>query len=327
MKIEGYALNFKKVILDIEDIRMPTFNDIHNLSKEELKIDYPWWLQHCHPGNKTQSFIDEKGTFNIFGSPIDIKAIRPIIILSTEGYWQSGCFHYCKVRDEFCIGEYLFRIIEQTINSHLVAICETGVDFSQYSKNNTGVYNFYTSDVGKCFSVWKKNFCFSHGNKYGNNNTISLYAKYITTKREINIETKNIRPLSVEDINAFHEKITPNRYGFQYYHPFWLLERADEFSAHCSSKSKLETCSISSLLDVHPCITTEDKEFSVWSESLFQIGNYLFLKISADKLICLNSIGKSCYSTGIDDDMEDPLSFYYASELCDKIAVWAIDKF
>lgn len=224
-----------------------------------------------------------------------IKGIRPIVhFVSSE----------VKEGDELFINNYLFTVFEMDGNKGK-ALCKTIVDFAPYFDLSSKRRKPYYEKILQRF-----------------NNVEHAFKVHKAT----NFECKNFELALLENSVAVHLASTLLDTNYNY----WLQGRRNEFEGYWVTTTGLRKSSnIMEKKYLCPLLTLKNEDtFKLFPHNLIEYHGKVFRVISNTEnvtAICLNPIGISCYSTGIDAIKDnDDKEFYLNSDAHEAIERWRL---
>lgn len=192
-----------------------------------------------------------------------------------------------KQGDRFAVGRYLFTVLFTGL-----ALCDTVVEYSRF----TNIDNTLTrwSTLNSCTTVNK-----------------------VIASDEVNISIASYGLFPVTE--AMHTDFNSMETNCGY----WLLGRADEFTAYYSNTlGEIQRMDITAKLDICPVLYL-DEPHGFKLHDVFEYDGYYFLILSNSIALCKNTVGISCYSTGLISCAEETeKDFYEISEVKEIVDTW-----
>lgn len=285
-------LLFQKVEIDIINVSAPSYSQYKYY--KNCPIQDTFWLNDADCLNQKEAYIiDDKCRITV--KTTIQQGVRPIIrFVSSE--LQTG--------DEFEWGHHLFVVIE-----HGLAICTTVIGYSCYSKKNN-ISSYSASDLFHFIKNWTEQNIDKDVHKIiGTDN-------YFTRDKTASL-------LSIDEtVHLSAPTLSRGRYSY------WIKGRISEFTnAYIGRVGVVSAAETSQKLNIYPAIYFDinslKKHFQ--EQEVFEYRGRLFEVINCNLGIALslNTIGTSCFSTGISSIAEeDENEFYRNSEVHEIIQNW-----
>lgn len=279
----------------ISGIAIPTLDIIGSnaVTRKDININESWWLADTAL-NKTNAGYIQKDIFSRT-SVDNIMGIRPICTVTSEDLKKGDLFLY---------NNHLFKML-----SNSLALCKTVIGFSNYNNVHQMLNEWSNRKIKQTVII--------------DNSLCPMYGKYvlkITEKRKHELRNAVFSLLPCGDGISSELLITGSCYWTQFRESEFNHQYIDEFG--CVSVGAL----------------TKQYQICPWAEynpnysytpmqlyTLFEYDNKVFRVISsqAGRAICLNTIGTSCYSTGIASLSECSNNEFYAdSEAASILSDW-----
>lgn len=264
MKIN--ILNFEDCDITITEYRIPFGNEIEKIEKY-CSIKAPWWFYNDN--------VAVNSGYSIWEAPLAYKqsilktaGVRPVLMFESKKPLSPG--------SEFVFGDHIFIVFNKN-----KAVCKTVIGYSVFATHNNPSCLYKSSQVYKLIKQWY-------------NSAIDPIVE-ISDKQEYEIICESPTLLDVETASGFSRHIMK---GVQ---PFWLYGRKDEFTGFSVTydAKAIETPLDNKEINIHPVFKLSISYPNMaWVH--FELNGLLFI-LRGDKgyAICKNTIGTSCYSTGI----------------------------
>lgn len=314
MEINKIVMEPTRVLLT--DVRVPNLDDVKNYHLDSyyaLKNEL-WWLS---PSNSSVNSNTISNRFAYICGMVytstpyykKLYGIRPLILFTNNATDKNKVFK----GDEICIGKWLFKVIENG-----VAVCETVIGYSRYGDTMIKASTYNTSEIYNRITTWYQDI---------KSRTVCKVYKTPYDNSLINLDTTSVP--STEDISDSNNTILCNGYSY------WLKNRTSEFkAAYLDSLGQKFSRSLTDVINVCPAVyfNTSHPDYNNFVPyDLFEINGRIFKfnehrsKTGAIGIgFCMNTIGMSCYSTGICEkgSKEAEKEFYESSEVYEVIKDW-----
>lgn len=293
----GRLLDLTYHRITLMSIEIPVFEELlehtklnlSNFDTDILEFKDDWWMTKTKfPDSiyfcKPNKVVEKCNTLN------DVKAVRPIIKFKNTEYFAGNKRIIYDVNDEFFVGNCLFKVL-WIEKGCCTALCETAINYVPYNKQRNYV-SLDKSEISSCIQLWVKTLDItSNGGGQG-----SLGVSKATREERIRFYVPDIKPITVSEAeNTKKEFLMLKNISF------WMFGRKDEFTGYYIDKTgNIKEGDITSKHNVCPCLSVlNTNSIEAYIGRFFVIENYVFRPVSINNVLCINTIGLSCYSTGI----------------------------
>lgn len=282
--------------IKISSITVPSFSEMASMKTNvrfkgiNITTNEDWWLRPDIFYPDTQPYVGAGTVEQRWGEKNDIKGVRPVIRFTSRTF---------SVGDEFIFNNYLFAVVTPT-----VALCKTVVGYTTPDKI------FAVSDE------WA-------------DRTIDEYDKFQDVDKVIKVVPVDIGTASICHETKYYAALPPLALKTGY--PYWTLSRKSEFSAwYIDEKGNLGTGDITAKHEVCPLFqididkVAEDAKEILFPYSIFEFNNRLFRCTEKHRFICLNTLGKTCFTTGLAEmgNKKEEYDIVSHSEIYEPINRW-----
>lgn len=297
-------LTFHEVNVSVLEIRLPISTELFLIQKH-YEINYPWWYEPLVESNATNieypCLSDGVPTWQ---NKLKPAGIRPVLIFKDEqNVMEEG--------SEFLYANHLFKVF-----GHQKAVCETMIGYVPYVNSAADIKaTLKNSNVSAQLSAWTR---------YAS----SLHCSIL---KVVNKQPVDLGPVVPGLLNRGEITNTP-RHELKGFKSYWVFGRQDEYKGSCvNPHGDHALASLSDKkIEVLPVIRFTENDFGIdgitpaFRFLEFEKNGFFFKQQGAlEFALCKNTIGTSCYSTGIAGLSEcSEKEFYEDSEVALKINKW-----
>lgn len=299
MDLKVNKLDLKEIDLDVYKITALSLQALRTFNI--CTISDSWWtdtssfipqgngivVDFCHHASK--EYIADK---------TQIEGIRPVVYFHPI---KTGKVTRMNTGDKFLLWNYIFRVFAPGI-----AICDTVIGYSALSKYNNNSDNFADTELCHAMEQWLEE---------------AISFPMFLIKKETNYCLANAEFTVPSTEDELKYSISEFHYTEQ---PYWLRHRKDEFTGYCVDVDRsFKEADISKKLAVFPAVSYTAQNNLKRGDAIEYNGR-LYAVFEDGFLLGLNTIGNSCYSTGIQEvvDMSTEEEFFKNSEIYKVLQHW-----
>lgn len=293
MKIN--ILSLTSCDIKINSIRLPLPSEACVITDNAFHQKGPWWYTSAADDGKEYIFVAD-GNVHYPMSKLQTAGVRPVVTFDDE---NNSSYVGC----EFMFGNYLFKVFEPGI-----AVCETMVAYSPFSNVKNIHSDYKNSLIMPILANWLY--------------YVAMLPDGIQKViNKIPVEEKFFNPGLLKE-----EEVTVSSFlKLKSSQPYWKYGRKDEFTGKCidiNGKTRYAALT-DKTINVQPVIYFNSEKTPL-KYAQFEIGGFVFQQAGCENFaLCKNTIGTSCYSTGIVTMTEcSEEEFYKDSEIKKVIDEW-----
>lgn len=302
-----YKFKTKSIDLHITDGKIPSLDEFGKVPGIK-DIQESWWTSEYinTPREPYRAFFAQGNTYSYTRNLREVRGILPIVFFNYGS--TASPSDKLDIGDEFIINNTVFRVVDKD-----AAICRVVIGYTPYGHKGEKQPSFY-------YSILKQNS--------------DNWVKHLKNKPVDKILSKTQHVVYASNFRFYLPTIDDPTYSLPNI-PCWLRGRKDEFTGYCQNGQTLIKTAINrnnidgNCINICPMMYLKlYSDISLNEYETVAIAGRLFKTVSIDnnlaKLLCLNPIGTSCYSTGIcekGNEIEEHV-FYLNSEAHEVIKNW-----
>lgn len=289
-------LSLNTVQAHLSGMALPTLDilDSTGVTRKDININESWWLADLV--NRQAGYIQKNVFSRCWTDTNNIMGIRPLCSV-ISGNLKKG--------DLYLYNNYLFEMLSDSL-----ALCKTVIGFSTYNEAPQIINKWFNNRIKQTVNI--------------NNALYQMFGKYEVLK--VIDRRKHELPNAAFSLLPCGDGVLPNliKTGF----PYWTQFRESEFThQYIDEFGFVEKGALTEQHQICPWVeykpSYSDKPMQLYT--LFEYDNKVFRVVSSQtgRALCLNTVGTSCYSTGIANLSECTTNeFYIDSEAALVLLCW-----